>query len=311
MNRTEEEVVDIIEDVVMHYMDWQDGEQESTSKSSSTVYFVDHLNATNNTSSPISNIGKEMTSIKAKLESTSSQAPVLPSQNKGRGLEPKKTVYSITTRSGKVLQESVSRRNQESEKVSDSSNDDEHYVSSKKCEVSKEKAKMGESVQNEVRKPKHPYPQKFLRNKIDVQFGRFLDMLKKIHLSIPFIDTLKQMPNYSKFLKDILSGKRECNEIDSVKVGECCSALIYNDLAKKMKDPGELNMTLQLAGRPIKFPKGRIADVPLNIGEFTILVDYIVLDIAKVDNIPIILWRPFLETSGALIDVKGGIIACG
>ncbi|XP_021763958.1 uncharacterized protein LOC110728621 [Chenopodium quinoa] len=74
---------------------------------------------------------------------------------------------------------------------------------------------------------------------------------------------------------------------------------------------GELlptNMTLQLANRSIKFPKGRIEDVPFKIGEFTIPVDFIELMITEDDNIPIILGRPFLETLGALIDVKGGII---
>ncbi|XP_021717007.1 uncharacterized protein LOC110684877 [Chenopodium quinoa] len=66
-------------------MDWQYGEREPTSKSSSSVYSVDHLNAINNLSSQISNLGKEMSSIKAKLESASSQAPILPSKFKGRG----------------------------------------------------------------------------------------------------------------------------------------------------------------------------------------------------------------------------------
>ncbi|XP_021771193.1 uncharacterized protein LOC110735328 [Chenopodium quinoa] len=67
-------------------------------------------------------------------------------------------------------------------------------------------------------------------------------------------------------------------------------------------------MTLQLANQSIKFPKGRVEDVPLKIGEFTISVDFIVLEIAEDDHIPIILGRPFLTTSGALIDVKGGRI---
>ncbi|XP_021727801.1 uncharacterized protein LOC110694907 [Chenopodium quinoa] len=152
------------------------------------------------------------------------------------------------------------------------------------------------------------------------------------------------MPRYSKFLKDILSGKRECNDIDSVVLAECCSALIQNDLPKKMKDPGNFsipckiksklcdlgasviimpylvfkklklgellptNMTLQLADRSIKFPKGRVEDVSLRIGGFTIPVDFIVLEIEVDDHIPIILGRPFLATSGALIDVKGGRI---
>ncbi|XP_021734960.1 uncharacterized protein LOC110701655 [Chenopodium quinoa] len=188
-----------------------------------------------------------------------------------------------------------------------------------------------------------------MRNKLDEQFGRFLDMLKEVHLSIPLTEAMTQMPRYSIFLKDILSGKRECNEIDSIVLVECCSALIHNDLPKKMKDPGNFsilckiriklfenalcdlcasvsimpyslfkkltlgellptNMTLQLADRSITFQKGRVEEVPLRIGGFTIPVDFIVLEIEEDDHIPIILGRPFLATSGALIDVKGGRI---
>ncbi|XP_021717455.1 uncharacterized protein LOC110685265 [Chenopodium quinoa] len=157
------------------------------------------------------------------------------------------------------------------------------------------------------------------------------------------------MSNYSKFLKEIFSGKRECNVVDSVSVEECCSALIHDDLPPKIKDLGNIsipcningklfqnalydlgasvsimpysvfkklrlgellptNMALQLADRSIKFPKGRVEDIPLKIGEFSIPVDFIVLEIAEDDNIPIILGRPFLATLGALIDVKGGLI---
>ncbi|XP_021759460.1 GATA zinc finger domain-containing protein 14-like [Chenopodium quinoa] len=71
-------------------MDWQDGERESPSNGSA-VYSIDHLNAINNLTSQVSNLGKEMSSIKAKLESASSQAPTLPSQFKGKGTSSKPT----------------------------------------------------------------------------------------------------------------------------------------------------------------------------------------------------------------------------
>ncbi|XP_021721489.1 uncharacterized protein LOC110689051 [Chenopodium quinoa] len=96
-------------------------------------------------------------------------------------------------------------------------------------------------------------------------------------------------------------------------IGDSVSIMPYS-VFKKL-NLGELfatNMTLQLVDRSIKFPKGRIEDVPLKIGEFTIPVDFIVLEIEEDDNIPIILGRPFLATSGALIDVKDGMITlCG
>ncbi|XP_021715725.1 uncharacterized protein LOC110683640 [Chenopodium quinoa] len=92
-------------------------------------------------------------------------------------------------------------------------------------------------------------------------------------------------------------------------LGASVSVMPYSIFRKL--ELGELlpsNITLQLADRTIMIPKGRVEDVPLKIGGFTIPVDFIVLEIAEDDHIPIILGRIFLATSGALIDVKGGRI---
>ncbi|XP_021767612.1 uncharacterized protein LOC110732001 [Chenopodium quinoa] len=127
-----------------------------------------------------------------------------------------------------------------------------------------------------------------MRNKLDKQFGIFLDMLKEVHLFIPLTEAMTQMPRYSKFLKDILSGKRECNEVDSVELGASVSIMTYS-VFKKL-NLGELlptNINLQLADRSIKFPKGRVEDVPLRIGGFTIPVDFIVLEIEEDGHIPL------------------------
>ncbi|XP_021737482.1 uncharacterized protein LOC110703992 [Chenopodium quinoa] len=170
----------------------------------------------------------------------------LPSQE----VDPKKPVYSITTRSGKVLEERVSRDCEEDKKKSVSSEKKEEDVSKHvRKEERCEKKKSDERKQEEVRKPDLPYPQKFMRNKLDEQFGRFLEMLKEVHLSIPLTEAMTQMPRYSKFLKDILSGKRDCNEIDSVELGECFSALIHNDLPKKMKDPGNFSIPCKIKSK--------------------------------------------------------------
>ncbi|XP_021759138.1 uncharacterized protein LOC110724047 [Chenopodium quinoa] len=238
---------------------------------------------------------------------------------------------------------SVSKQEVQEKKISDES--------SKMSDNSNEKSVEKERKQDEDFKPRLPYPKRFNRYKLYEKFGRFIEMLRKIHLSFPFTDAnvLRKMPNYSKFLKEILSGMRDCNVVEPVSLGKCFSAFIHNDLPPKMRDPGNFsipcningklfqnalcdlcasvsimpysvfkkiklgellstNMTLQLADRSIKFPKGRIEDVPLKIGKFTIPVSFIMLEIAKDENIPIILGRPFFETSGALIDVKGSMI---
>jgi len=64
----------------------------------------------------------------------------------------------------------------------------------------------------------HPlqFPQRFARGKIESQFGKFLDMLKKLHVNVPFEDALSQMPLYAEFLKEILSKKRKIDEHEMV-----------------------------------------------------------------------------------------------
>ena len=66
------------------------------------------------------------------------------------------------------------------------------------------------------------------------------------------------------------------------------------------------NITLQMADRTVKYPRGILEDVPVRVGKFFIPVDFVVLDMDEDDHIPIILGRPFLHTAGANIDVKNG-----
>ena len=53
-----------------------------------------------------------------------------------------------------------------------------------------------------------PYPQWLRHNKLDKQFTKLMEVFKKLHINIPFADALEKMPNYVKFMKDILSRKR-------------------------------------------------------------------------------------------------------
>uniref|UniRef100_A0A2N9I9L5 Reverse transcriptase/retrotransposon-derived protein RNase H-like domain-containing protein n=1 Tax=Fagus sylvatica TaxID=28930 RepID=A0A2N9I9L5_FAGSY len=78
---------------------------------------------------------------------------------------------------------------------------------------------------------------------------------------------------------------------------------------------GELKPTgiiLQLADRSVKTPRGIVEDVLVQIDKFYFPVDFIVLDTHPVSNvgiqIPIILGRPFLATSNALINCRNGVM---
>ena len=65
-------------------------------------------------------------------------------------------------------------------------------------------------------------------------------------------------------------------------------------------------VTLQLADRCLKHPRGIIEDVLVKVEKFIFPADFIVLDMEEDKEIPIILGRPFLATGRAMIDVQRG-----
>jgi hypothetical protein len=77
---------------------------------------------------------------------------------------------------------------------------------------------------------------------------------------------------------------------------------------------GELkptSVTLLLADRSVKVPKGIVEDVLVQVDKFIYPVDFVVLDTQPVEacnSIPVILGRPFLATSNALINCRNGLM---
>ena len=78
---------------------------------------------------------------------------------------------------------------------------------------------------------------------------------------------------------------------------------------------GELkptNITLSLADRSVKIPKGIVEDVLVKVDKFYYPVDFVVLDTEPVaegtNQVPIILGRPFLATSNAIINCQNGVM---
>ncbi|XP_056841683.1 uncharacterized protein LOC108858341 [Raphanus sativus] len=65
-------------------------------------------------------------------------------------------------------------------------------------------------------------------------------------------------------------------------------------------------ITLVLADRSIRVPEGILVDMPVEIDGCSIPADFVVLKYKQVPKDPLILGRPFLATSGAIIDCRGG-----
>ncbi|KAG8490890.1 hypothetical protein CXB51_014751 [Gossypium anomalum] len=68
----------------------------------------------------------------------------------------------------------------------------------------------------------------------------------------------------------------------------------------------QTRMSIQLADKTIRFPRGIIEDVLVKIDKFIFAVDFVVLDIEEDSNTPLILGKPFLATARIIIDVGIG-----
>ena len=80
------------------------------------------------------------------------------------------------------------------------------------------------------------FPTRKRKKAMDEQFAHFVEMIEKIHVSIPLIDVL-HVPSYAKYIKDIINNKRPLPSTEVIKLTEECSAAILNYLPEK-KDPG-------------------------------------------------------------------------
>ena len=119
--------------------------------------------------------------------------------------------------------------------------------------------------------------------------------------------------------------KDPCCPTISVNIGGICVEKALLDLGASVNllpysmyrqlGLGELkptSITLSLADRSIKIPKGTVEDALIEVDKFYFHVDFVVLDTELVvegaNYVPIILGRPFLATSNAIINCRNGVM---
>ncbi|KAK9029002.1 hypothetical protein V6N11_026132 [Hibiscus sabdariffa] len=204
---------------------------------------------------------------------------------------------AITTRSGKASED--------------------HYNPHTTTEESLSESSQAKSDKPEEIRPPPPFPQRLKKQKQDYQFKKFLDILKQVHINLPLVEALQQMPNYAKFLKDMVPAKK--TDPGSFTI-ECFIG--HNYPTKALCDPGaSINLMpksvfqklgigeakpttvmLQLADHSYVQPEGKIEDMLVQIDKFIFPADFLILDCEADEHAPIILGRPFLSTSRAVID---------
>ncbi|KAJ9145934.1 hypothetical protein P3X46_028261 [Hevea brasiliensis] len=161
---------------------------------------------------------------------------------------------AITLRSGKILENGDKNIEEKVEEKKSREGDEQTEVevrieAEKENSVEEKGSKERESKEEEPKyvapkayMPPLPFPQRFQKAKLDKQFGKFLEVLKSLHVTIPFTDALAQMPSYAIFLKEILSNKKKLEEFETVALTEESSAILQNKLPPKLKDPGSFSI---------------------------------------------------------------------
>ena len=167
-----------------------------------------------------------------------------------------------------------------------------------------------------------------------------LDMIKQVPTYAKFLKdlcTIKRGLNVDKkaILTEQVSSIIQCktpmkykdpgSPTISVKIGGTCVDKALLDLGAsinllpysvyKQLGLGELKpttITLSLVDRSVKIPKGIVEDVLVKVDKFYYLVDFVVFDTEMVaegiNHVAIILGRPFLATSNAIINSRNGVM---
>uniref|UniRef100_A0A2N9H5I4 RNA-directed DNA polymerase n=1 Tax=Fagus sylvatica TaxID=28930 RepID=A0A2N9H5I4_FAGSY len=158
-----------------------------------------------------------------------------------------------------------------------------------------------------------PFPQALrLPKNLDVT-TEILEHLHQVKVNLPLLHIIKQMPAYAKVIKDLCTVKRKHHLKKTAFFTEQLALTLLPFTVYQQMGLGDLkptSMTLQLADRSVRTPKGMVEDVLIKIENFYYPVDFIILDTEPTlhpDNgIPIILGRPFLATANALINCRNG-----
>ncbi|GJZ66494.1 reverse transcriptase domain-containing protein [Tanacetum coccineum] len=125
---------------------------------------------------------------------------------------------------------------------------------------------------------------------MEAQYGKFLDMIRVVRINVPLIDVLAGMPNYGKFLKELISNKYKIEQISAAFLSDESSAMIQNKVPPKLGDPGSFLIPSE--------------NMLVEVGKFTFPVDFVILEMEEDSKVPLILGRPFLHTADAVIRVK-------
>ncbi|KAK4410150.1 hypothetical protein Sango_0088000 [Sesamum angolense] len=151
----------------------------------------------------------------------------------------------------------------------------------KEVEIQKDQDDKTKEDNPKVLVTRPPFPERFAKSKKDEEAKEILETFRKVEVNIPLLDSIKQIPRYARFLKELCTSK------------------------------GKLRGNERLADRSVVYPEGVLEDFLVQVNELVFPSDFYVLDMRE-DNSPsstsILLGRPFLKTARTKIDVHAGAL---
>ena len=110
-------------------------------------------------------------------------------------------VISVTTRGGKSTHDPPNPNNKAGK--AQGQREERPSLSTK---TQKDQGEDEETVPQDFTDTSYLFPTRKRKQAVDEQFARFVEMIGKIHVSIPLIDVL-HVPSYAKYIKDIINNK--------------------------------------------------------------------------------------------------------
>ncbi|GKD66328.1 reverse transcriptase domain-containing protein [Tanacetum coccineum] len=102
---------------------------------------------------------------------------------------------------------------------------------------------------------------------MEAQYRKFLDMIRAVRINVPLVDVLAGMPNYGKFLKELVSNKHKLEQISSAFLNDESSAIIQNKVSPKLGD-------LEIFLIPCNFSKAFSCNALADLGASINLMPY-------------------------------------
>ncbi|RVW67250.1 hypothetical protein CK203_063325 [Vitis vinifera] len=161
-----------------------------------------------------------------------------------------------------------------------------------------------------------PFPQALHGKKGIRNASEILEVLRQVKVNIPLLDMIKQVPTYAKFLKDLCTIKRGLTVNKKAFLTEQVSAILQCKSPLKYKDPGSPTISVMIGGKVVEkalLDLGASVNLlPYSVYKQLGLGNFIVLDtdptVKEANLVPIILGRPFLATSNAIINCRNGLM---